>query len=419
MRTLYYNGITLSGKPINFIVDNDKIVKSSNEYIDEQYDESIDLQSKLVIPGLIDLMEMPDILSEDIEKNIAGELKSYIKGGITNLIEYPEILDDNVNSFDIIHKIIEIKNKYSKINFNIGNFFNLNDDINKFTNIVYSIFTKIKLPKIDTTSKEEIVGFLKKLDEIAKKENLLVVSMNDENIDTFFKYFKNKEVKVAFTDVITSKEFNRIQTFKEHGYNFFNIIYIDSFFINKESCINEVFEKKYRYCKRFTTKEDSKFFIRMLREDKIDFLIPHHYPMSIYDKMERYKIGNPNSETFIPLLIDLCKLNRIPLSHLENSLFEKPKRILECSEILSLDERSLASFAVFDLSKMWFVKNEDILSNAKWTPYENKQLWCVVDRVVINGKEAYKLIDDENNFTTKEIKTRNISTKKIESLFED
>lgn len=419
MRTLYINGTNLRGETINLLVENDKIIASSQEQIEDSYDEYIDLEGKLIIPGIIDIIGLNDFLSGDVQKMIDDELESYIRGGITNIAEYPTKIEKNVNYFDIVRKIIEIKNNESKINFNIGNFFDLNRDESDFQSVVYSMVTKLSLPTINEESKDSILESFKKIDKIVKNENAIIISMYDENIDSFLKYYKNKETKIIFTDVITEKDFRRIEAFKQQGYNFYNMLYIDSLFINEELCINEVYEKKYRYSRKFSKKEDSKFFIRMLKENKVDILIPHHLPMSVYDKMERYQLGNPNAETFFPILMDLCRMSGIPYYVLENVLFNNPKKILETNDILSLEAGSLASFAVFDLSKMWFVKNDDIISKANWTPYENKQLWCVIDMVLVNGIKIYKNSQEESEFTPINVKTRSISTKKIEKLFID
>lgn len=419
MRTLYSNGITLKGESINILVENNKIINSSSENIDEVYDQYVDLDGKLIVPGLLDIIEIKDFLSSDSHKIIDEELESYIRGGITNIIEYPGSSERNVNYFDVVRKIIETKNKESKINFNVGNYFDLNKDHSEFESVIYSALTKVSLPNIDDSSKESVVNSFKKFRKISENENAIMISMHDKNIDHFFKYFKDKETKIIFSDVITQKDFQRIETFKEQGYNFYNMLYIDSLFINEELCLNEVYEKKYRYSKKFSKKEDSKFFIDMLKRNKVDILIPHHHPVSVYDKMERYQIGNPNAETFFPVLMDLCRISGIPYINLENVLFNNPKKILETNEILSLETNSLASFSIFDLSKMWFVKNEDIVSRARWTPYENKQLWCVVDMVVVNGIQIFKNKSEDAEFTPQNVKTRSISTKKIESLFDN
>ena len=206
MRTLYFNGTTLKGEAINLLVEDNKIILSSQEQIQEQYDEYVDLEGKLIIPGIIDLIELNDFLSGDVQKSIDDELESYIKGGITNVIEYPSRIEKNINYFDVVHKIIEIKNKESKINFNIGNFFDLNKNESEFKSLIYSALTKFVLPNIDETSKESIIDSFKKFDNLAKEENAIVISMHDPNIDKFLKYFKNKETKIVFTDVITEKE---------------------------------------------------------------------------------------------------------------------------------------------------------------------------------------------------------------------
>ncbi len=396
MKTLYTNCYTIFGESINLVVENDKIIESvKNGQIESQYDTVVDLNGNVVIPGMFDLMGIYDFFNRRIDAKILQEGKAYLKSGITTLIEYPLYNTETINYFDIMYDKIKVRNEKSLVNFSIGNYY---DHLCKSENNVYSLMKFVKLPELVSEDKTTIHDYLLKLEEIFLNEKLVVISMDDKNINSFFKYYKNKKQKILFINISSKRKFERIQAFKNNGFNFYTLLYIDSIFIANDMVENRSFQRKYSLFTDFSTKEDCKYFIQMIKADKVDLIIPNHIPSSVYEKMEQGKKGNPNVETFLPLIIDLCRTFRVTLDSLYKILFDNPRKIFELDDYFSLDTRSNATFSVVDLNSFWFVKNADIISQAKWTPFENKQLWGKVLMTIVNGTVAYKLENGEDSF---------------------
>lgn len=394
MRTLYTNAYTVYGETINLIVDSNKIVESvKNGQVTSEYDQVVDLQGHVIIPGMLDMMGVYDFFNRNIDAKVLLEGKTYLKSGITNLIEYPLFNNERINYYDIVYDKVKIKNEKSLVNFSVANYY---DELCPSENNMYTIMKVVKLPKLASESKEDIHAFLATLDKIFKDENCVVLSMDDENINSFFKYFKNKEQKILFVNISSKRKFERIQVFKNNGFNFYNVLYIDSIFIANDMLENKAFERKYSLFTDFSTKEDCKFFIQMIKSDKVDLILPNHVPSSIYEKIEQAKKGNPNAETFIMLLIDLTRSFKVTFDSLKKILFDNPRKIFGLDKYFSLEEGSYASFAVVDVNHFWFVKNADITSQAKWSPFENRQLWGKVVMTVVNGIIAYRFENGED-----------------------
>ncbi len=396
MKTLYTNGYTIFGESISLIVENDKIIESVKDgQVQGEYDTAIDLYGNVVIPGMFDMMGVYDFFNRRIDAKIELEGKSYLKGGITTLIEYPLYNTETLNYFDIMYDKIKVRNEKSLVNFSIGNYY---DNLCKSAHNIYSLLKVVKLPELVSEDKTTIHDYLLKLEEIFADEKLVVISMDDKNVNSFFKYYKNKKQKILFINISSRRKFDRIQAFKNNGFDFYTLLYIDSIFIANDMVENKAFQRKYSLFTDFSTKEDCKYFIQMIKADKVDLIIPNHVPSSMYEKVEQGKKGNPNAETFLMLLIDLCRTFRVTLQSLNKVLFENPRKIFGLENCFSLDTGCNASFSVVDVNNFWFVKNADIISQAKWTPFENKQLWGKVLMTIVNGTLAYHVENGEDVF---------------------
>ncbi len=406
MRYLLNNCTLITKQRVNVLIDNGIIVKVSEEPININVDRSFNLDKKLLLPGLMDVKVNTKYV-DSTEWTIHKESKAYLKGGITSVIEIPFEPNDGVHFNDLLWKNIEFYNKLSSINFTFAASTDLSFNHGTYEKQDFLISTRLFLTgmEVNEKDKESVKLFLLKIEEVCSKSNAIIISMKDKNINLFFKYFKNKDVNIGFFNISTIEELNRIKLFKKHGYNFFSIMNIDTFFISEELVNTPIKKVKYSSTCPFPTRADLNEFNKALINNEIDIIVPNHIPTKLLEKFELHKIGNPGAETFISLIFDLILYLGVGLDILNNVLFLNFKKFLKINDRFEVKPGNIADLMVVDIDKFWFVSENDILSTARWTQYEGKRFWGVPLLTIINGQIGYEEAA-ENKFPNERIKCR-------------
>ncbi len=118
--------------------------------------------------------------------------------------------------------------------------------------------------------------------------------------------------------------------------------------------------------------------------DVVDCIATDHAPHTLAEKDgEKAPPGFPGLETALPLMLDAVHQGRLDMDDLVARMFTNPKRIF------SLPEQPETWIEV-DLDTPWQIKAKDLHSRCAWTPFEGRQVYGRVRRVVLRGAEAYR-----------------------------
>ncbi len=404
MKIILNNCTLLSKEKVNIYIENGFIKKISQDQINVKADIAYNLDKKLVLPGLCDI-NFSDLSSMGKEI-IKSETKTALKSGFTSMIEINDIPNEKISKYnDFLREQINVFNKFSNVNFGLVYETDLSFELGQFKWYFVCPTIKVSLNEYKIDSEKSIIEFIKKIEEVSSYCESIIISIKDKNIDTFFKYFKNKNIKVGFIDITSMNEIKRIKKFKENDFKYYSIVYIDSLFFSSDMMGNHIKKTKYSIRCDYPKSDDLKELNIALKENLIDILIPNHSLTTIVDKFEFSKVGNPGLETFVPLLMDLALYLGIDLEVIDSVLFIKLREFLGIKKQFILEEGAIASITVVDIDKFWFVTENDITSLPRWTPYEGRRLWGIPILTICNGFIAYDS-SSEDQFPSKEITCR-------------
>ncbi len=138
-------------------------------------------------------------------------------------------------------------------------------------------------------------------------------------------------------------------------------------------------------------RKDIEALKRGLIDGTIDALVTDHAPHSSEEKetdMESASFGIIGSETLLPLSLSLIS-KELPLPKLLSKLTSNPAKILGLKGRGIIREGNIADITIFDPKKRWKVKEEDLKSKSRNTPFLGWQMKGKVLFTLHNGKIVY------------------------------
>jgi carbamoyl-phosphate synthase/aspartate carbamoyltransferase/dihydroorotase len=116
----------------------------------------------------------------------------------------------------------------------------------------------------------------------------------------------------------------------------------------------------------------------------IDCIATDHAPHTLQEKDgQDPPPGFPGLETALPLLITAVREGRLEVEDIIAKMFTNPRRIF------SLPEQQDTRVEI-DETHRYQIRGESIFSKARWTPFEGRQVYGLVTRVVLRGKTVYQ-----------------------------
>lgn len=142
------------------------------------------------------------------------------------------------------------------------------------------------------------------------------------------------------------------------------------------------------------SKADRDYLIKALNEGIIEVIATDHAPHSKEEKsgnFEKAYFGIIGSEfAFSLLYTKLVKTNLVKLETILNAFSTNPKKIFNLENAGELKVGSKADIVVIDLDKTWELKENEIVSLGKNTPYLGSVLSSKVELTICDGKIIFK-----------------------------
>ena len=132
--------------------------------------------------------------------------------------------------------------------------------------------------------------------------------------------------------------------------------------------------------------------VEALRTGTIDVIVSSHDPQDVETKRHPFaeaQDGAIGLETLLPAALRMVHNEEVPLNTVLNALTHKPARILNLNAG-TLKTGTPADIVVFDLNEPWVLKEEDIVSRSKNTPFEGARFQGRVKHTIVAGKTVFE-----------------------------
>ena len=386
---IYQNG-TLIKK--NILIKGHKIEKITSQ--DLKAEKTIDAKNKIIIPGLIDShVHFREPGATHKEDFLTGSMAA-AAGGITTILDMPNNDPPTTNLQRLEEKRQLAKKSIVNYGFHFGSTNDNMADIEKAKDVasvkVYMDFTTGDL-KLDD---------YKILKKIFTSNKIVAVHGEDENIIKALELIQHSKNHLYVCHVSSKEELHYIKKEKIK-----NKVFV-------ETCPHYLFltAKDVNQLGNFAemkpglkTKEDQNALWEGIHNGKVDTIATDHAPHTKEEKMQaNYPYGVPGCETMLPLLLNALNNKKIDLKKIVQLCCENPAQIFKIKNKGHIKEGYDADLAIIDLSLEKEVKNDELFTKCKWSPFDGWKLkgWPV--GTIVNGNLIFSN-GKINNIKAKEV----------------
>ncbi len=417
----------------NVFCENGKIKKITDTTEGIKAEKEIDAENKFLLPGGID--SHVHFREPGMEKKAdwKSESSAAVAGGITTVIDMPNTIP-STTTVTALQEKREIAEKSSLVNFgfHFGAAEGKLEEMKKAENIAsIKIFMGSStgnllieeenvLEEIFIIGKEKnLICILHAEDEKIIKENTKKAKKENWNDVKFHNKTRSTEAEVQAIKkaiALQKKIGNKIHFLHVSSRKGLQeILEAKNEKISCEVCPHHLFlnetdlEKLENFGKMnppLRTKEDNEFLMRKLITGEINFVATDHAPHLRKEKEKEYfdaPSGVTGVETVFSLLLNEVAEKRIKLETVVKVLAENPAKVYGIKNKGKIEEGFDADFVLVDLKKEFTVKNEEMHSKCKWTPFNGIKLKGVIEKTIIAGEIVFDKGKIKQEFKGKEI----------------
>jgi len=405
------------------LIDGQFIQKIGNNLSDDSA-TVIDLEGKLLIPGMIDdqvHFREPGLTHK---ANLTTESRAAVAGGITTFMEMPntvpnaltqELLEDKYKrasevsvanysffmgaSNDNIDEVLKTDPKKVCgvkvfMGSSTGNM--LVDNETTLTNI----FSKCKM-LIATHCEDEATIRKNLADYKAKYGDDMPVKYHPEIRSAEACYISSSLAVRLAKKYDTRLHILHLSTAMEMDL-FDNSIPLKDKKITAEACVHHLwftdkdYDEKGMFIKwnpAVKTQADQDAIWKALNEDKIDILATDHAPHTIEEKTNNYfkaPSGGPLVQHAVLAILQKVKEGKISLERAVEKMSHAPAICFQVEKRGYIKEGYFADLVVIDPNKSHTVTKENLLYKCGWSPFEGFTFDHSIDMTFVNGNVIYK-----------------------------
>ena len=366
---VYQNNILI--KKNIFIKDN-KITKITNQEL--KADDIVDAKNKIIIPGLIDgHVHFRDPGQTHKEDFLTGSMAA-AAGGITTVQDMPNTDPPTTN----LQRLDEKRKRAKKSMVNYGfHFGSTLDNISEIKNVKNIASVKIYMDYTTGDLKIDDLNILKKIFSSGK---MISIHAENENIVNAVNLAKETKTDFYLCHVSSKEELNYA---KRENNVYIEVcphhLFLTSKDLNKMGAFGEMKPG-------LKTIEDGKALWRGIYNGIVDTIATDHAPHTKEEKYEpNYPYGVPGCETMLPLLLHALNNKKIELKKIIQLCCENPAKIFKIKGKGHIKEGFDADLTIIDLNLEKEVKNNELFTKCKWSPFDGWKLkgWPVT--TIVNG----------------------------------
>ena len=360
-----------------------------------QAKEVIDAKGKIVIPGIIDphvhIREPGLTHKEDFQSGS----RAAAKGGITTFLDMPNTMPPTTNAERLEEKRRLARKSVVNYGFHFGSTLDNLDEIKNAKNIA-----SVKI-YMDPTTGDLKIEDLGVIEDIFKTGRMIALHAEGDNIKKIIEIIKKTGKKAYFCHVSSEKELQFTQDHETKN-NVLVEVTPQHLFLTSEDAekLGSLAEMK----PRLKARRDQEALWKGIREGTVDTIGTDHAPHLLEEKRKvSFPYGIPGLETMLPLMLNAVNEGRLELKTLVKLCCENPAKIFKIKSKGFIKEGYDADLTIVDMPLVKEVKNEELETKCKWSPFNGWKLkgWPVM--TIVNGNIV---------FDGKEIK--NIRAKEVE-----
>jgi len=374
---VYQNG-TLVKKDI--LIKNNKIAKITSQ--DLKADKIINAKNKIIIPGLIDShvhFREPGMTHK--EDFLTGSMAA-AAGGITTILDMPNTIPPTTNLQRLEEKRQLAKKSVVNYGFHFGS---TNDNIGEIEKAKNVASVKVYM---DFTTGDLKLDDYKILKKIFASRKIVSVHGEDENILKAIELIQHSKNHLYLCHVSSKEELHYAKKQKIKNKIFVETCPHYLFLTAKD--VNELgsFAEMKPGLK---TRQDQDALWEGIKTGKVDTIATDHAPHTKEEKMQlNYPFGIPGCETMLPLLLNAMNEKSIELRKIVQLCCENPAAIFKIKNKGHIKEGYDADLAIIDLSMKKEVKNNELLTKCKWSPFDGWKLKGWPTHTIVNGNIIFE-----------------------------
>ena len=391
--------------------------------IDLASKQTIDLQGKYIIPGLIDdqvHFREPGLTHKG---EIATESKAGLAGGVTSYFEMPNVNPTTTTNENLTKKFeLASTRSVSNYSFHLGAS-NSNIEEIKKADINQAAALKVFM---GASTGHMLVDDLDALDDIFNYSPLIVVTHCEDqktverNEQLFHQKYGDgvspehhhliRDVESCYLSsslaVSLAKKYDadlhvfHLTTEKEM--ELFSIGEAHQKKITAEVCVHHMFFNDSYYAElgnqikcnpSIKQESDRQALIKALHEDKIDLIATDHAPHTWDEKMRKYQdapAGLPLVQHGLQILMDFYHKGILSLETIVEKSTHNVARRFQVKDRGFIREGYYADLVVLDIDKKYQVTKENILYKCGWSPFLGKTFNSSINMTICNGHIAFE-----------------------------
>ncbi len=426
MKKILKNGLIVNeGRKFKgtIIIEGDRIagVYEGTDGYEDKNAEVINLEGKIVFPGIIDTHVHFREPGLEWKADFASESKAAIAGGITTVFDMPNVKPPTVN-MSLIEQKIKLAEKKSAVNyaFYIGA---TNDNLDELKKTDFSIVPGIKVFMGSSTG-NMLVDDEKVLKHIFSLGKLVAVHSEDEDIikanleaakqkygdkipvalhsqirsreacvkstAKALKLAGSEQTRLHLLHVSTAEETEMISKAKLTNKNLSAEVVINHLYFD-----NTMYDEKGTFIKfnpAVKSPSDRKALLSALKTGIMDSVATDHAPHTYEEKNNDYlhaPSGVPMIQHSLVAMLEFVNEGKMDLEDIATLMSHNPAKLFRVKDRGFIRKGFYADITVVDPDKSFEVTKESLLYKCRWSPFEGRTFSSSVVMTIVNGCIAY------------------------------
>jgi len=390
--------------------------KVTNENLPKD-SEKIDLNGKILIPGLVDMRVFVGEPGYEYKENFRTLSDAALAGGVTSVVSMPNTLPviDNVSMVDFLKRRGRDK---SRINIFPAASLTKNTEGEQMTE--FGLLKKKGIAAFtDGIRTVQNPQLMSRIMNLASQSESLIMQHAEDNILSEGGLINDGEIStrlglqgipalaekiiverdLAFLEeylcryhisqVSSEKTVTVIRKAKKEGKIFTAGVSINNLSLNENDIGN--FKTFLKLSPPLRTERDRLSLIDGVNDGSIDVIVSDHKPEDEESKRLTFSqaaTGAAGVETLLPLALELFHNESIKLDRLISTMTSNPAKILRINKG-SLTIGSDADLCLLDINKPWIVEQNKLKSKSKNTPIENRKLQGQILKTFVKGEISF------------------------------